>query len=212
MERKLLNLSSSNMAQRPAPLERSLKGRREVSLSAFAMVFAELVRYCQKRALGSAPKLERLLQRAGADAGERHLEHLSQLDRSPRAPCSSTQQALQFVHTSVWRSLFGKSADSLEVVDDCRYIIADRDLVTNRFVSTPKDDNATNVGAFAAGVAEGVLSALGFAVEASAYYASPEPADGSYASTAEGESDSVSSSKHAAPRTNILIRFDSMNR
>lgn len=194
-----------------APVEKQLRGRREVSLSAFALMFAELVRYCSKRSMGNVVELEQMLHTAGVDAGERHLEHLALLERGNKVPCATVESALQFVHTNVWKSLFGKAADALEVVDAQRYIIADHGLITNRFVSTPKEGNGSNVGAFAAGVAQGVLeSLLGHSVEATAYYASLDADD---AASADGESPTTASSntqkQSSLPRTNILICFSS---
>lgn len=43
---------------------------------------------------------------------------------------------LSFIHTTVWRSLFGKTADSLEkgTSADDEYMISDKDLLVNRCV------------------------------------------------------------------------------
>merc|ERR1711963_1322065 len=48
---------------------------------------------------------------------------------------------LKFVHTSVWKCLFNKAADSLEQGNDAddEFMISDRVLLVNRFISVPKD-------------------------------------------------------------------------
>eukprot|EP00158_Paraphelidium_tribonemae_P001846 Partr_v1_DN24873_c3_g1_i2_m29898 putative trafficking protein particle complex len=91
---------------------------------------------------------------------------------------------LMFVNTTVWRGLFGKSADSLERGTDSadEYMIIDNDLMVNKFISVPKvqilmseflvDLSARhlkefaqfNCGAFVAGVVEGVLESCQFQV------------------------------------------------
>eukprot|EP00158_Paraphelidium_tribonemae_P001845 Partr_v1_DN24873_c3_g1_i1_m29897 putative trafficking protein particle complex len=50
---------------------------------------------------------------------------------------------LMFVNTTVWRGLFGKSADSLERGTDSadEYMIIDNDLMVNKFISVPKVPN-----------------------------------------------------------------------
>ena len=114
------------------------------------------------------------------------LEVLSYRDKSNRREIR-LQGILQFINTNVWRCLFGKAADSLEIYNDDEYVISDRTLLVNRFISVPKDLGDLNCAAFAAGVVKGVLEDAGFPAEVSAYYA-----------TVEGQ---------ARPRTNILMKF-----
>lgn len=128
----------------------------------------------------------RRLEEAGQGVGARMLEVLSYRDKSNRREIR-LQGILQFINTNVWRCLFGKSADSLEIYDDDEYVISDRSLLVNRFISVPKDLGDLNCAAFAAGVVKGVLEDAGFSAEVSAYYA-----------TVEGQ---------ARPRTNILMKF-----
>ena len=116
------------------------------------------------------------------------LEVLACRDKSNRRE-NRLQGILQFINTNVWSSLFGNSADSLEIYNDDEYVISDRDLLVNRFISVPKDFGDLNCGAFVAGIVKGVLADAGFEAEVSAYYA-----------PVEGE---------ARPRTNILMKFTS---
>ena len=158
-----------------------------MSLSAFAFLFSEIVQYHRTRA-SSVAELENKLSEAGQGVGSRMLEVLACRDKSNRRE-NRLQGILQFINTNVWRSLFGKSADSLEIYNDDEYVISDRDLLVNRFISVPKDFGDLNCGAFVAGIVKGVLADAGFKAEVSAYYA-----------TVEGE---------ARPRTNILMKFTS---
>lgn len=158
-----------------------------MSLSAFAFLFAEMVQYHRTRA-SSIGELERKLEEAGHGVGTRMLELLSHREKGNRREIR-LQGILQFINTNVWRCLFGKAADSLEIYNDDEYVISDRDLLVNRFISVPKDFGDLNCGAFVAGIVKGVLADAGFEAEVSAYYA-----------PVEGE---------ARPRTNILMKFTS---
>lgn len=90
-----------NILDRPLP-----RGKTEVSLSAFAFLFSELVQYNQSR-VGSVADLERRLDEAGAEVGARMLELLVLRDKAGRRD-THLQGVLQFVHTHVWRALFGR--------------------------------------------------------------------------------------------------------
>ena len=97
------------------------------------------------------------------------------------------QGILQFINTNIWRCLFGKVADSLEVYNDDEYVISDRSPLVNRFISVPKDLGDLNCAAFVAGIIKGVLDIAGFPAEVSAYYA---PVEG-----------------QIHPRTNFFMKF-----
>jgi len=86
-------------------------------------------------------------------------------------------------------------ADSLEIYKDDEYIIGDRDLLVNRFVSVPRDLGSLNCGAFCAGVVRGVLEAAGFPCHVSAYAAPVASSEGS----AHGAG--------ASHRTNLLVKL-----
>lgn len=118
--------------------------------------------------------------------GEPHFFLKHDRDKSNRRE-TRLQGILQFIQSNVWRCLFGKAADSLEIYCDDEYIIGDRELLVNRFISVPKDLGQLNCAAFVAGIVKGVLDDAGFPAQVSAYYA---PVDG-----------------QARPRTNILMKF-----
>ena len=163
----------------------SAKGRTEVSLSAFAFLFSELVQYHRTRA-SSIAELERKLEEAGQAVGSRMLELLTYREKSNRREIR-LQGILQFINTNVWRCLFGKPADSLEIYNDDEYVLSDRTPLVNRFISVPRDLGDLNCAAFVAGIVKGVLEDAGFSAEVSAYYAE---VDG-----------------HRQPRTNFLMKF-----
>jgi hypothetical protein len=79
--------------------------------------------------------------------------------------------ALQFVSTQVWKSLFGKSADSLErSIDHAdEFMIVDYEPLTSTFVSVPTDFGQLSVDAYMSGIVAGVLSGAGFTARVTAH-------------------------------------------
>ncbi|KAG6476227.1 trafficking protein particle complex subunit 5-like isoform X2 [Zingiber officinale] len=143
-------------------LEKPLsRGRQEVSLSAFAFLFSELVQYNQTQ-VDNIAELERRLEDAGYAVGARVLELLCHRE---------------------------KVADSLEkgTEHEDEYMISEKELLVNRFISIPKDMGAFNCGAFVAGIVKGVLDSAGFPAVVTAHFV---PMEG-----------------QQRPRTTILIKF-----
>ncbi|RAL37732.1 hypothetical protein DM860_000426 [Cuscuta australis] len=128
------------------------KGKQEVSLSAFAFLFSELVQYNQTQ-VDNIAELERRLEDAGYAVGARVLELLCHREKGNRRE-TRLIGILSFVHSTVWKVLFGKIADSLEkgTEHEDEYMISEKELLVNRFISIPKDMGAFNCGAFAAGI------------------------------------------------------------
>jgi hypothetical protein len=83
-----------------------------VSLSAFAYLFSEMVQYHQNR-VDSISELERRLESTGYGVGLRVLELLAYRSREYKRE-TKLMNLLQYISTQVWKSLFGKAADSLE--------------------------------------------------------------------------------------------------
>ncbi|KAK3284089.1 hypothetical protein CYMTET_8246 [Cymbomonas tetramitiformis] len=158
----------------PSVLDRPIgKGKTEVSLSAFAFLFSELVQYSQQR-VTKTDELEKRLEVVGVRVGERILELLCYREKASRRE-RKLLDMLGFVHTNVWKCLFGKAAESLEesVDDEDTYYISDKELLVNRFISVPKDWNL-NCGSFVAGVVKGVLDSAGFSAQVTAHYVKSE--------------------------------------
>lgn len=77
-----------------------------VPLSGFSHLFCALVQYHQSRS-ASIEALEASLEAAGREVGIRSLELLVARERGSRRE-TRLQGALQFIHTNVWRFLFGR--------------------------------------------------------------------------------------------------------
>jgi hypothetical protein len=87
---------------------------------------------------------------------------------------------LQFVSSSVWKSLFGKAADSLErSIDHAdEFMIVDYEPITSTFVSVPQDLGQLSADAYVSGIIAGVLDGAGFSARVTAHSVKVE--DGEY--------------------------------
>ncbi|EEB07561.1 TRAPP complex subunit Trs31 [Schizosaccharomyces japonicus yFS275] len=141
----------------------------DVSLSAFAFLFSELIQRTQSRVTGIQDFEERLNEH-GFRVGQRLVELVVWRERSPKRE-TRVLGILQFIHSSLWKQLFGKHADSLEKSKDVNdeYMIVDNSPVFNKFISVPKNMNQLNCCAYLAGIVEGFLTSAQFPCKATAH-------------------------------------------
>ncbi|KAF5906016.1 trafficking protein particle complex subunit 5-like [Clarias magur] len=145
-----------------AVLERSLtRPRTEVSLSAFALLFSEMVQYCQSRVY-SVSELQARLADMGRAVGASLLDLLVLREKNGKRETK----------VSVWKSLFGKEADKLEQAndDDKTYYIIEKEPLVNTFISVPKENSTLNCAAFTAGMVEAFLTHSGFPAKVTAHW------------------------------------------
>lgn len=145
-------------------------GKQEVTLSAFAYLFSELVQYCQSR-VSNISELERRLDEVGYGVGLRLLEVLAYRERGQRRE-TRLLDMLKFVHSTLWRYLFGRQARDLEQSNTAEdeYMISDTDLFVTKFVSVPREMGHLNPAAFVAGIVRGALDGAGFPARVTAHY------------------------------------------
>lgn len=160
-------------------------------MSAWAFMFSEVVQYTQKRVSGIGD-LERRLNTLGYRVGSRMLEAtIWRAESTTKAPKRETRflPALMWIHTVLWRQLFGKSADAIEksVENDDEYMVIDNDPPITRHISIPKEMSQLSCSAFTAGIVEAVLDGLCFPARVTAH--------------------SVPTDQHPL-RTTILIKLD----
>lgn len=162
----------------------------QVSLSTFAYLFSELVQYCQAR-VKNVSEFERRLENVGHGVGLRLLEMLSYRERACRRE-TRILDMLRFVHSTLWKYLFGRQAKDLEQSNEAEdeYMISDTDLFPTKFVSVPREMGSLNCNAFVAGIVRGVLDGAGFPARVTAHFV-----------TVQGQS---------KPRTTLLIKFDAL--
>ncbi|KAF9180587.1 TRAPP subunit trs31 [Haplosporangium sp. Z 767] len=145
-------------------LERHLNKTRgtEVSVNAFAFLFSEMLQYTQKRVHG-IQDLERKLNDLGYRVGIRALDLLVWRDKNSKRE-TRVLGMLYFIHTTVWKTMFGKQADSLEksTENEDEYMISDNDPIVSKFISVPKDVSQLNCGAFMAGIVEAIMDGCQF--------------------------------------------------
>ncbi|RHZ56090.1 hypothetical protein Glove_406g58 [Diversispora epigaea] len=167
-------LSSSNdtrLTKRVSILDRILNKTKgtEVGLSAFAFLFSEMLQYAQKRVHG-IQDLERKLNDFGYRVGTRLLELIVWRDKNSKRE-TRVLGILYFIHTTVWKTLFGKQADSLEKSKEHEdeYMISDNDPVISRYISVPKELSQLNCNAFLAGIVEAILDGAQFPARVTAH-------------------------------------------
>lgn len=178
--------SSSSLRKPGSIYERNINRKTpDVSLNAFAFLFAELIQYMlrQRKEAGAnasnLPDLETRLNTLGYHVGQRALE----LVTIREATASATKGVaggrrenkilgvLEFVHTHVWKMVFGRAADGLEKSrdEDNEYMIIDNEPVVSKYVSVPRENSQLSVAAFAAGIIEAVLNGARFPAKVSAH-------------------------------------------
>jgi hypothetical protein len=165
--------------QTPAPvirpktniLDKSLsRGKQEVSLSAFALLFSEMVQYCQSRS-STVPELQQKLHELGWQVGARILDLVFVRDRAGRRE-TKLLNVLLMIKSTIWKALFGKEADKLEHANDDEktYYIIEKEPLVNKFISVPKDKGSLNCAAFTAGIIEAVLDGCNFPAKVTAHW------------------------------------------
>lgn len=167
-----------------------------VSLSAFAYLYSELVQYHQSR-VASISELERRLESSGYGVGLKVLELLAYRARESKRE-TRLMSILHFVSSSVWKSLFGKAADSLErSIDHAdEFMIVDYEPITSTFVSVPPDLGQLSADAYISGIIAGVLDGAGFTARVTAHSVTVE----------EGENPKSSSSSSTTTAAGVPSR------
>ncbi|KAK6902831.1 hypothetical protein I203_108091 [Kwoniella mangroviensis CBS 8507] len=149
-------------------LDRSLNKTKnaEIALSTWAFLFAEVISYSQSRS-DSIADLEKRLSTLGYDVGQRILSLL--LLRSTQTSNLKDPKRehrlipiLQFVHTQIYKYVFGKPADGLERSSEAEdeYMLLLNESPLSQFISVPKDMSDLSCESFTAGLVEGVLDGL----------------------------------------------------
>jgi len=152
--------STVNIVDRPIN-----KRKTEVSLSAFCFLFAELVQYTRNRVRG-VEEFEKRLSDVGYQVGLRLLELLNYREKGAKRE-TKLVQILSFIHGTVWKTIFGKQADSLEksTVNDDEYMIIENQLVITKYISSSKDLGGLTCAEFVSGIVHGILEGAQFTPE-----------------------------------------------
>lgn len=162
MNKKTVNLTptSSNSIY-----DRNLnKKTPEISVSSLSFLFCEIVNWSHKNSKG-IQDLEQRLNGLGYQIGQRFLE-LVKFQEGIKYSKREIKiiEILQFIHGTLWKSVFGKTANELEKSQDVNneYMITDNLPLMSKFISIPKDYSNLNCSAFTAGIIEGSLDSAFF--------------------------------------------------
>lgn len=138
------------------------KAQNIINLSAFSLLFCELVEYSQAKST-SIEELQTRLSNAGKHIGVRMIDLIVNREKNFRRE-TRIINILMFIKTVFWRSLFNKEADKLEQANDDNsvYYIIESEPITNKFISMPKDKGNFNCASFVAGIIEAALEQYGF--------------------------------------------------
>ncbi|KAG4080039.1 hypothetical protein HA402_006351 [Bradysia odoriphaga] len=161
----------SSQRARTSILDKPLsRGKGEVSLSCFALLFSEVVQYSQSRVY-TVPELQNRLHELGMDVGSRLIDLYFVREQNSKRETKLINMLL-FVKTTLWKCLFGKEAEKLEHAndDDRTYYIIEKEPLVNKFISVPKDKGSLNCATFTAGLVEAVLTNCGFPCKVTAHW------------------------------------------
>lgn len=178
----------SNILERPLT-----RPKTEVSLSTFALLFSEMVQYCQSRVY-SVSELQTRLADMGQSVGASMLDVLVLREKNGKRETkvlnmllfikvsvifccyvvdfNHVTESLSPLQVNVWKSLFGKEADKLEQAndDDKTYYIIEKEPLINSYISVPKENSSLNCAAFTAGIVEAILTHSGFPAKVTAHW------------------------------------------
>ncbi|WWC61234.1 uncharacterized protein I303_103815 [Kwoniella dejecticola CBS 10117] len=170
--------SASNQQQYLNILDRPLNKTKafEVALSSWAFMFSEIVSYSQSR-VDSVTDLEKRLSSLGYEVGQRILS-LILLRNTQTSNLKDPKREhrlipiLQFVHTQIYKFIFGKPADGLERSSEAEdeYMLISNESPLTQFISVPKDMSDLSCEAFTAGLVEGVLDGLDLPARVTAHW------------------------------------------
>lgn len=134
-----------------------VKAQSTINLSAFSLLFCELVEYSQGKS-STIQELQTRLADLGKHIGYRIVDLIIARDKNFRRETRVTNM-LMFIKTVFWRTLFNKEADKLEQANDdlSVYYLIETEPITNKFVSMPKDKGQFNCASFVAGIIEAAL-------------------------------------------------------
>lgn len=166
------SVNSSSLSLRKASIyEKNLHRKSiDVSISSYAFLFSEIIQYLQKKSTG-IQDLERRLNDLGYHIGQRVLELITLRDGKNAKREIKILGVLQFIHTTVWKTVYGKPADGLEKSRENanEYMIIDQQPMITQFISVPKDMKQLNCAALSAGIIEAVLDGYLFTANVTAH-------------------------------------------
>lgn len=118
---------------------------------------------------------------------------------------------LQFVSSSVWKSLFDKPADSLErsMDRDDEFMIVDYEPLTSAYCSVPADySGQLSADAYISGMVAGILAGAGFGARVTAHNVALEAGEQQRATQQQPSSSAAIAPFHRREKAVFLVKFD----
>ncbi|CAO4366352.1 unnamed protein product [Caenorhabditis nigoni] len=159
------------MAKTTGILDKSLsRGKGEINLSTFAVLFSEMVLYAQNRS-ETVTDIHDKIASYGKQVGLRMFDIIVLREKGYKRE-TKLLGMLMFIKSTVWKNLFGKEADKLERSNDdhCTYLLIEKDPLVNTYISVPRDKGVLNCAAFAAGIVEAILDSASFKCKVTAHW------------------------------------------
>ena len=128
-----------------------------------------MIRYAQRDIQG-VQELELQLGEYGFRVGEKVIELMALRERNPKREIK-VLAILQHIHTTVWRTLFGRSADALEKSreHEDEYMISDNSPTLTQYIAVPREISQLSCSAYTAGIIEAVLCRSQFKARVTAH-------------------------------------------
>ncbi|XP_008468749.2 trafficking protein particle complex subunit 5-like isoform X1 [Diaphorina citri] len=146
------------------------KVKHDISINLYALLFSELVQYCQNKSL-SVPEFQSKLHEVGQSIGAKLIDINFYREKNGKREIKLLN-ILQFVKINLWKNIFGKECDKLERANDDErtYYLIEQESLVNKFISVPKDKGSLNCAIFVAGIVEAVLNNCGFKSTVTAHW------------------------------------------
>ncbi|XP_035220544.1 trafficking protein particle complex subunit 5-like [Stegodyphus dumicola] len=175
-------MSSSRQAPKISILDKPLsKGKAEINISTYALLFSEIVQYCQNRVL-SVPELQAKLGELGYHVGQRMVDTLFVRERNFKRETKLINLILILIIIKAGLllndyQLYGYFI--LEILSEVVLLfvcfvfvifIIENEPLVNKFISIPKDKGSLNCAAFIAGIIEATLVCCNFAAKVTAHW------------------------------------------
>ena len=132
--------------------------RPEINLSTYSFLLSEIIQHFLEKKI-STEEIEIELEKLGENIGPRVLELISFREKSYKHEIKHVEM-LKFIHSNVWKLLFGRNADSLEKAKDSEgeYMIKDYNLPFIKYIS----EQRFSLASLMCGILKSILVCAGF--------------------------------------------------
>ena len=144
-----------------SPLDKQIvKSKGDINLSTFAFLISEMVTYTHKRSATNTD-FQNKFSEFGKFIGIRLLDLTYFREKKDKRETKFLEQ-LNFIKKYVWKSIYGKEADSIEknATDPLLYYIVEKDPIVNKFL--PKDRLDYTCAYLNVGIIDAILNESNF--------------------------------------------------